>query len=391
MLPLYVPVMPDAAAQLVVRRTAPCHPGDPPARERSPRTRESGHAGLATLELTEHSSPHHSVRDPGSTVWVGEHSTDASRAWMRAREGRALVTDNLRLMVQSELLDVRHSSKPWKTARLIAGNISQSTEAVSKVLEHAWRHETPQWTRPSYYPSKRTLELLWAHTDHVGRAPRKTDIAKIPDDSSSGIGVDAAASPRHETTPLFLSHSHADEELAFHLRRLLASKGYDLWLAEAEVAGGEIIADAIRQSILSAEAVLVLVSAHSIGSRWVGKEIDLARSIPELGAVILIADTSDSRFVGCLENGAPSERELRELVPKTAEYKISWRRNAKGFFETIRALATRNGVCGFPEVTVELDGGTVRYKSVPDHLNDLGIRGREIPQDPGGSGVVTGR
>ena len=75
------------------------------------------------------------------------------------------------------------------------------------------------------------------------------------------------------TTPLFLSHSTADDALVRELRQALTELGEDLWIDARELRGGDLLRPVIQEAIESAAAFAVLVSPAALQSEWVGDEL----------------------------------------------------------------------------------------------------------------------
>ncbi|WP_366759976.1 toll/interleukin-1 receptor domain-containing protein [uncultured Thiodictyon sp.] len=74
-------------------------------------------------------------------------------------------------------------------------------------------------------------------------------------------------------TPLFLSHSTADDALVRRLQQALADLGEDLWIDSRELRGGNLLWPVIQEAIDSAAAYAVLVSPAALQSEWVGDEL----------------------------------------------------------------------------------------------------------------------
>jgi TolB-like protein/Flp pilus assembly protein TadD len=76
----------------------------------------------------------------------------------------------------------------------------------------------------------------------------------------------------------FLSYASRDAELAAHLCGLLERSAITVWMAPRDVPAGANYADAIVRAINACRTLLVILSAHSVGSAHVGKEIERASS-----------------------------------------------------------------------------------------------------------------
>lgn len=74
---------------------------------------------------------------------------------------------------------------------------------------------------------------------------------------------------------VFVSHSSLDLQLATELASSLAALGVEPWLSEIGVRPGENYADAITRDIMSARAVVVILSEHAMRSEHVKREVSL--------------------------------------------------------------------------------------------------------------------
>jgi len=72
---------------------------------------------------------------------------------------------------------------------------------------------------------------------------------------------------------LFLSHSSADDGFVRDLRQALADLGKEVWIDSRQLKGGDPLESDIKAAIEAASGLAVLVSAASLQSRWVGKEL----------------------------------------------------------------------------------------------------------------------
>ncbi|HYL64034.1 MAG TPA: TIR domain-containing protein [Candidatus Methylomirabilis sp.] len=75
---------------------------------------------------------------------------------------------------------------------------------------------------------------------------------------------------------IFLSHSHADQEIARRLARDLRAAGVTVWLDEAELEVADSLVDKIGQAIDAADFLGVLLSRDSVRSTWVSREVEIA-------------------------------------------------------------------------------------------------------------------
>jgi TIR domain-containing protein len=75
---------------------------------------------------------------------------------------------------------------------------------------------------------------------------------------------------------VFLSHNSQDKAFARRLTQDLEQAGLHVWLDEAEMRVGDSLLDRIQVAIDSADYLLVILSAQSVASEWVKREVEIA-------------------------------------------------------------------------------------------------------------------
>ena len=90
----------------------------------------------------------------------------------------------------------------------------------------------------------------------------------------------------------FICHSMADSNKARALKRVLETEGYNCFYAEDNLIAGELFADAIQQAIVNCKALLYLVSALSVKSKYVTKEVRYALGIGKVTIPIRLDEAS---------------------------------------------------------------------------------------------------
>jgi hypothetical protein len=75
----------------------------------------------------------------------------------------------------------------------------------------------------------------------------------------------------------FISYSTEDQEFADRLYADLQNKGVRCWFASHDIQGGKKIHEQIEEAIRVYERLLLIISEHSMSSRWVKTEIANAR------------------------------------------------------------------------------------------------------------------
>jgi TIR domain len=196
----------------------------------------------------------------------------------------------------------RDPDKPWMTATGLSRRLkdehgfSIDPMEVELILEEHSRKPGRE-IRYSYYPSKRTLDILWGHVDMVGEQkylPALERLDEPAEDSSSRVAENAPW--------FFISHNHRDLKLVIELRNQLVEGGYGVWIYETEIPLGDRIPASVREAIQDCEYFVTYVSARSLGSLWVQKEIEAA-----LGGtrnLCIVLDGEDERLLNLLKNWA---------------------------------------------------------------------------------------
>lgn len=160
---------------------------------------------------------------------------------------------------------------PWKTARYLSRKLADEGLRISEgdleaaLLDHAKKPD--RMLRYSYFPARKTLDLLWGHIDVVNDTNR-LPAPHLENEFGNFEPCDLPA----DRIWCFLSHSFHDlpqvKQIYDGLRRL----GYGIWLAEAEVLTGMMIVKAVQQGLEICDRFVLYASRNSIGSRWVLKE-----------------------------------------------------------------------------------------------------------------------
>lgn len=75
---------------------------------------------------------------------------------------------------------------------------------------------------------------------------------------------------------VFLSHSSKDRELVFPLYMDLEKIGIKVWFDEVEMEPGDLLVDRIGSGLRSSMNLAVALSANSVNSKWVQKEVSIA-------------------------------------------------------------------------------------------------------------------
>jgi hypothetical protein len=91
--------------------------------------------------------------------------------------------------------------------------------------------------------------------------------------------LDGAGSPANAaSSPVFISYASADVAVADTLVATLESRGVACWIAPRDVKAGALYAEAIVRAISGAKAMILVLSASSVASTHVSKEVERASS-----------------------------------------------------------------------------------------------------------------
>jgi hypothetical protein len=74
-------------------------------------------------------------------------------------------------------------------------------------------------------------------------------------------------------TELFLSHSHKDRVFVVKLTRFLQNKKVSFWYSETAIRGAKQWHDEIGKSLRRCNWLVVVLSPHSVKSKWVKHEL----------------------------------------------------------------------------------------------------------------------
>lgn len=118
--------------------------------------------------------------------------------------------------------------------------------------------------------------LIW--TDQIASSPGNDNLHLLENLVSflDKLQRDNTAHPRMPM--IFISYSHADEEIAGRLVSRLEQAGAEVWLDRQQMGAGESISASCAAGILKADFVVVLVTPSSVGSRWVRWELQTAQN-----------------------------------------------------------------------------------------------------------------
>lgn len=130
---------------------------------------------------------------------------------------------------------------------------------------------------------------------------------------------------------IFLSHSSKDKRTAHQLAADLKQVGHDVWIDEENIVVGQGIASGIQDGLKSCDFILLVLSKHSVESKWVEREWQsrYAEDISASQPLILPVLIDDCQIPTLLSD------------KKYADFRKSY---AAGFVELCRALDVLNKV-----------------------------------------------
>ena len=75
---------------------------------------------------------------------------------------------------------------------------------------------------------------------------------------------------------VFVSHSHADAELAARISEALQEMGLDVWDSDLNLLPGDNWAAEVARALEESDAMVVLLTPDAINSPWVRREMEYA-------------------------------------------------------------------------------------------------------------------
>ncbi len=127
----------------------------------------------------------------------------------------------------------------------------------------------------------------------------------------------------------FISYSSKDQEFADRLYADLQSKGVRCWFAPHDIKGGRKLHEQLDEAIRLHDKLLLVLSEHSMNSRWVKTEIANARAREEREKKQMLFPITVAPFADVqrwklfdADQGGDSAREIREyFIPDFSNWK----------------------------------------------------------------------
>jgi|GEM_PF-3524384 len=144
-------------------------------------------------------------------------------------------------------------------------------ELLNSMAEHQAGHEAAS----AYYqkacdtpeqPDPSLVEELVFHSVGFGqKEARSIDMQKIPPSESP---IDS----KGKIMKVFISYSHGDKKFVNRLTRDLENAGVHVWVDEKKIKVGDSISRKIEEGISECDFFCLVISRHSINSKWVDRE-----------------------------------------------------------------------------------------------------------------------
>jgi hypothetical protein len=112
----------------------------------------------------------------------------------------------------------------------------------------------------------------------------------------------------------FISYSAQDKEFVEKLHFDLQSQGVRCWFAPKDMRIGDSIRDTVYQAIRQHEKLLVVLSRHSVTSRWVEDEVEKAFGEEiDRDAIVIFPISIDDAVMGSTKAWAEKIRLMRHI------------------------------------------------------------------------------
>jgi hypothetical protein len=96
---------------------------------------------------------------------------------------------------------------------------------------------------------------------------------------------------------IFISYSHLNSKYAYQLADKFRQKGFDVWIDDAEIHGGDDWFEAIALAIRTCAAFIIIMTPEAQISRWVQKEVALAEHLNKPIFPMLLSGSNWDRFL----------------------------------------------------------------------------------------------
>lgn len=151
------------------------------------------------------------------------------------------------------------------------------TAALAAWLEELGRHQLIGDVQPQF--TRRGGGFRYRVTDEAARLISNLDrMAEFLD----------KVAPLRQSYDLFLSYANADSATAFELKDSLEKLDVKCFMAEDDIAVAEDWMGAIRNALLSAKSILILITPRSLNRPWIFMEVGAAWALgkPLISALV---------------------------------------------------------------------------------------------------------
>jgi len=275
-----------------------------------------------------------------------------------------------------QILNRLNKDKPWMTARGLSKrlrklNITDKTPSeIEKVLI---RHSksSNNIIRQSYYPSKKSLDILWGSIDVVGKQIDLPNLERGDEPTPKNI-----MNFDKNTVWFFLSHNQKDLHYTKKIKRKIESNvttNFAIWTHEVEIPHEEIIIHYVRNAIRDCDYFISYVTRQSIGSLWVQKEAYMAKN------PIIIIDGSDDELLNIFLNWEKKWSPELDLVTELANKMKKgnkWTKRSKDFMYRLdEFMKSSNQIVAFPypKDDSKTKGKSLKILSLDEFIGKLAI------------------
>jgi hypothetical protein len=143
----------------------------------------------------------------------------------------------------------------------------------------------------------------------------------------------------------FISYSSSDQECADRLREDLQRNGVRCWLASEDLKIGDPFRSRIDESIRSHDKLLLLLSEHSVHSRWVESEVEAALDKEKSsGQIVLFPMRLDDVVMSASQAWAADLRRTRHIGDlRQWQDSYAYQRSLQRLLRDLRAGETQGG------------------------------------------------
>ncbi|HEX6256916.1 MAG TPA: TIR domain-containing protein [Euzebyales bacterium] len=253
-------------------------------------------------------------RDPAV---IRVESPPEARATHRLPVGRSIVGRDpaAGVAIASEYVSRRHAELHWDGDRVSVRDLGSQNGT------HVNDRPATDWVDLSdgdvirFGPVEAVVEVPAASTRSGLSATRDQmgadDLPAAPRDAP----VATARTVPLSQVPIFVSHSSEDKTAARMIADHLRRRGWNVWIDEAGIAGGKEWHGELMRALEAAWIVLLVVSFHSMRSRWVIREVQAA-------------DRLGLKVIPVVVDDAPYPDELRMILSGVQQLPLTERRDA---------------------------------------------------------------